>query len=297
MNRRAITPTITHRVRTFLQGQGAAVAPWSGLDETYAELFALLRRRQDDERIWEPLAELLRDVVARITHPEALNLPAPQAELLSSWDIDELVSELRTALGKPDGSTLGDFAGRLSASALGGFLLLGFLSAGCGGTTGTGTVSERGDASTAADGGDDDDDDASADGGLVLDAGSDAALDATVEDAVADAANPPWADGCTLDPTSTLYQTIAGSSLSDYQKTGLCQCFSTLNASWNQGLTDLFLTATPEEVAAALQEMTECCTYDSGTITGEFASARDALLSGTLCYVALPYRGVAFPEE
>ncbi len=297
MDQRAITPTITHRVRTFLQRQGAAVAPWSGLDETYAELYALLRRRRDDPSLWAPLTELLRDVVARITQPEALNLPAPQAELLASWDIDELARELRDALGNRDDSdTFRSLAGRVSAPALGGFLLLGFLSAGCGGTTDTGAVSDHGDASTPSDGGDDDDD-AATDGGLILDSGDDATTDATTDDAASDAAVPPWAEDCTLNPDGTLYRAIAESSTADYEKRSLCVCFSSLNASWSQGLTELFLTATPEEVAAALQEMTECCIYDPGRTSGDFASARDALLNGTLCYIALPYRGVAFPEE
>ena len=91
MTQHALTPTITHRVRTFLQSQGTTLTPWSGLEETYAELYALLRRRRDDPSLWRPLTELLRDVVARVTHPEALDLPVAQAELLGSWDIDELV--------------------------------------------------------------------------------------------------------------------------------------------------------------------------------------------------------------
>jgi hypothetical protein len=41
--------TITHRVRTFLRQQGAAIEPWSGLD---AALYVLLDRRRNDPAPW-----------------------------------------------------------------------------------------------------------------------------------------------------------------------------------------------------------------------------------------------------
>ena len=50
-------------------------------------------------------------------------------------------------------------------------------------------------------------------------------------------------------------------------------------------------------VAAALYEMVECCRYDAGELDSDFAEVRDAFLDGTLCYVALPYRGVTFPDR
>ena len=35
MNAPALRPTVTHKIRTFMREQGAALPPWSGLDETY----------------------------------------------------------------------------------------------------------------------------------------------------------------------------------------------------------------------------------------------------------------------
>ena len=90
--------TITHRVRAFLQSQGAELRPWTGLDETYAELHRLLSERRDDPAFWGPLRGLLRDVLTRISDPDATPLLAPEAELLASWDVDQLVRDLRAAL-------------------------------------------------------------------------------------------------------------------------------------------------------------------------------------------------------
>jgi hypothetical protein len=127
-----IRPTTTQRVRGFLIDQGIAPRPWSTLDETYAALYRLLRARRDDNAFWRPLAGLLRDVVADAADGPR-RLPARQAELLRSWDVEELVRDLRRALpGRcaPVGDHRG-FARALGAPVLGGFLVLGLAAAGC----------------------------------------------------------------------------------------------------------------------------------------------------------------------
>ncbi len=43
--------------------------------------------------------------------------------------------------------------------------------------------------------------------------------------------------------------------------------------------------------------MYECCLFEPSTLASDFEDARDSLLDGTLCYMALPYRGVAFPRR
>ena len=132
-----IQPTVTQQVRAFLGSQGAAVQAWSGLDETYAELYALLNRRRDDPTFWEPVRELLQEIVASSTDPDRPDrLPAAQAELLATWDVDQLVAELRAALPggeEPvDAKVVQRFASKLSVAVMGGFLLLGLAAAGCG---------------------------------------------------------------------------------------------------------------------------------------------------------------------
>ena len=70
MDQRAITPTITHRVRAFLQCQGEAGAPWSGLNNGYAELYALLRRRQGLQAIWQDRSRFAYNTDWRESLPE-----------------------------------------------------------------------------------------------------------------------------------------------------------------------------------------------------------------------------------
>jgi hypothetical protein len=132
----AIIPTITQRVRLFLTEQGAALRPWTGLQETYDELYALLRRRRDDPGFWQPLKGLLQEVVESAADSQRHEQrESAAAELLDSWQVDALVDELQDAL--PDSasgvsSARTDFTRTLSTAVLGGFLLLGLAATGCG---------------------------------------------------------------------------------------------------------------------------------------------------------------------
>jgi len=295
MSRPALALTITHRVRAFLRSQGATLRPWTGLDDTYAELHRLLSERRDDTAFWGPLRELLADILTRVSSPGTTSLPAPQAELLASWDVDQLVRDLRAALPEAGEATASGlierFAPQASAPVLGGFLLLGWFASGCGGTASSGDASGTG-GTTSVDAGTDASVDAAADATLTVDA---AAVDVTLTPV--DTGAPEWDRDCTLDRSSVLYRAIASSTVDDFARSDLCSCFSTLDPSWNAGLTELFATATPEEVAAALYEMEDCC-WGSPAFSGDYQEAyREQLLDGTLCYMALPYRGVSFPDS
>jgi len=132
----ALRPTTTHRVRAFLCSQGVDLRPWSGLDQTYGELYALLAKRRDDPAFWEPLAALLHDVLRDVGDRESHErLPAPGAELLRARDVDDLVRSMRAALpggDQPkDPSTVSCFTTRLSSAAMACFLVLGLAAAGC----------------------------------------------------------------------------------------------------------------------------------------------------------------------
>jgi len=132
----AIIPTITQRVRLFLTQQGAALRPWTGLQETYDELYAVLRRRRDDPDFWQPLKGLLQEVVDSAADSQRhARRGASAAELLDSWQVDALVDELQDALpdsGAAASSARTDFTRTLSTAVLGGFLLLGLAATGCG---------------------------------------------------------------------------------------------------------------------------------------------------------------------
>ena len=127
-----IQPTVTQRVRSFLTRSAVDVRPWAGLAATYEALYALFRQRREDPAFWGSLTDLMHEIVDGVVEAqEPGRLPAPQAELLSSWDVDELVHKLRTALGEAedDGSrgsgrpAWSVFSARLSPAVLGGFLL------------------------------------------------------------------------------------------------------------------------------------------------------------------------------
>ena len=128
----AIRPTTTQRARSFLAEQGAPVRSWCSLDETYAALYRLMRTRTGDDAFWKPLAALLREIVTDAAEGPR-RLPAKGAELLRSWDVEELTRDLRRALpSRWDGDTSARrYASSLAAPALGGFLLLGLAAAGC----------------------------------------------------------------------------------------------------------------------------------------------------------------------
>jgi hypothetical protein len=196
------------------------------------------------------------------------------------------------------------FARRLPQAAMGAFLVLGLVAAGaC--SSRNHTDSSGGSTSGTQDGTDGTDDGASDDGatgdGGTGDGGTDthtATEDTGASETESSTATlPGWAEGCSLDPTSVIFQTIGGSDLPDPQKTALCVCLEGLNADWNTGLTDLFENEPPEVVAAVLQELLECCTFETYVFNEDFSQSRDDLLSGELCYAVTPYRGVTFPHE
>jgi hypothetical protein len=271
MAQAAIRATVTQKVRGFLAQQGVDVKPWTGLDETYGALYALMNRRRDDPAFWPPLTRLLDDIVADVTDPASpRRLPAPQAELLGTWDVKSLVADLRKSLPggevPTDPTTVRRFGEKLSARLLGGFLLLGLAAAGC---------NEEGDDVTpdAADSRDGDDG-----------AGR-----------CPSASGTGWSESCALDHSTVLWCSIATSTSMDTNDKGqLCGCFASLNDSWNTGLTSLFETADAATVANALGEMLTCACQRPDILGAPY---QDPLPPGTgsLCESTPIYKGVVFP--
>ena len=290
--------TITHRVRTFLREQGAAIEPWSGLEATYSELYALLDRRRDDPALWGPLEGLLGEVLRHAADPKANpRLAAPTAELLSSWDAAELVASLRSALSglsRPEASsndkmpTYRSFTRELSPAVLGGFLVLGLAAAACSdGSVDTvaGTGGEAADTSSGA---------SPSTGGAGTAGGSTGGTSTggTTTDPVGTGTGGAAANAiCVIADAEVLASTINDSVSSDDQKARLCRCMTNLSQDWRNGLTALFETGTPEEIATALYEITDCCYGPSGQ-----SFSASALLAGTLCQPQTVYKGVTFPR-
>ncbi|MDJ0762591.1 MAG: hypothetical protein QNJ97_06335 [Myxococcota bacterium] len=283
-----IRPTVTQRVRAFLSHQGVALRPWSGLDETYRELYRLLDHNKTDPSFWQPLSRLLRLIIEDTTDPSrVVRLPAPQAELLRSWDIDNLIYDLRQALmttgpqGEP-ASTNG-FLMTLPAHVLGGFLLFGMAACSDEELANTATV----DAGT---------DDISSD--FNTDIGFDTSSDTGAADTDTDSNSGvvDWPQNCDLDDASILWTALNGSNLDNDWKAFLCDCFLSLNASWEEGLTELFNYGTPEQIAAALEYMTNCC-QDQEALNTTFDAVQDDFLAGVLCDDVPIYKGVSFPSQ
>ncbi|MFH0901039.1 MAG: hypothetical protein V2A73_10455, partial [Pseudomonadota bacterium] len=267
------------QVRAFLAIHGVSLAPWSGLRETYAELYALLGRRRDDATFWGALAGLLRQVVPAARLAAATAASPYRTELLDSWDIEDLVRRLRSALpggeSSRDASAVGQFTAKLPAAVLGGFLLLGLAASGCNG-------SDTGKADAAS-------------------------VDARPVDAVPPIDTPQPKDAqsadsspvdaalgaCELASESILRGTIEKSSLSEDEKAALCQCFVALNKSWSDGLTSLFETGSPEEIAAALERLLTCCS-EPGALDSDYQQVKDKFLADVLCPPVAVYKGVSF---
>ena len=292
-----IRPTVTQRVRAFLYRHGARVRPWSGLDEIYGELYALLDRRRDDPSFWQPLAELVRSIVSAAASSRG-RLPAPQAELLASWDVDELVRRLRQALPDSDGAVEGEpeqrawlrFTRTLSPAVLGGFLLLGLAASAC--DSGDSTVSSSEDDYQDAGA----DADSAAGGAAATGVGGGAASLISVGGRPGMGGAGGAGGGCDVGSSSVLGSAIDSSSLTAEEKQVLSECFAALGASWCVGLSELFETRPPEEIAGVLEEMLFCCDMNSSVLDDEYSSATESrLLSGSLCMVVV-YKGVAFPD-
>ena len=274
----AIQPTVTQQVRAFLEEQAVDIEPWSGLDETYGELYALLNQRKDDPAFWPQLSRLLDGVMHSAMDPGSPDrLSAPQAELMATWDVEALIGDLRAALPggavTRDPTTIQHFASRLSSAVMGGFLLLGLAAAsGC-----------SDDAETPA-----------KDAAARVDAPAD--LNPPAPDAFVFPDQGAWFAKCNLAQSSVLYGAIDKSTISESSKAELCGCFESLNKSWADGLTSLFQTGTAKEIADALTHMVTCCAGKKSDLNSDFDTVKSAFLKNQLCKGVPIYKGVSFPR-
>ena len=86
--------TVTQKIRQFLARSEQAVAPWSSVEEVMDRLYGLLYERREHEGVWRDLSGLLNSLHA---HAGGV-LPAPEAEILSTSRVEELVGEIRRAV-------------------------------------------------------------------------------------------------------------------------------------------------------------------------------------------------------
>jgi len=275
-----LSATVTSRVRTFLAESGSSLEPWSGLDEVYVELYALLNRRRDDPSFWPALSVLLHDLVQSAVDPTSPSrLPAPQAELLASWDVEALVADLRRALpghapATRDPRTIARFASRLSATVMGGFLLLGLAAAGgCSSTRSPQPAAQAADTRPPSR------------APAIRDRGP--APDRSVPKPDASS----WATGCGLDESSVIWKTVSSSKLPAAKKRALCACFRSLDTRGSSQLVSLFQTGTAEEIASTLEQMVTKCAVPSKQRASKKRRrpVEDALMTPV-------YKGASFPS-
>lgn len=285
----AIEPTVTQQVRSFMVEQGVDIKPWTGLDETYGELYLLLNRRRDDPDFWPPLAALLQRVVDGAVNPDRPGrLPAPQAELLASWDMELLMEDLRAALpgGEPprDPSAVRRFASRLSSAVMGGFLLLGLASAS--GCPATPKVNSGTPIKSRAEPKDD------------VKAPAPPADNEAKPDAKQQPDPAAWFHKCDLEKSSVLWGTIHKSGLDRQKKQQLCSCFDSLNKSWADGLTRLFSSGSAKDIARSLEFMVSCCAPDKkGCLDQDYDKVKRRFIKRRIRVAPVPvYKGVSFPE-
>ena len=271
MAQAAIRSTVTQKVRGFLVGEGVPLTPWTPIDDIYGELYGLMNRRRDDPAFWPHVGRLLDGIVADLTDPTSPGrLPAPQAELLSSWNVNSLVADLRRSMPggdvRKDPTSVRRFGEKLAAQMLGGFLLLGLAAAGC---------NEE-------------------DGDILPDSGD--AADVADEASSCTGSGTGWSESCSLDQTSVLWCTIATSSADLDDRGQLCSCFAALNESWRSGLTALFATEDATTVSRALGEMLYCVCATPALRDGSYQDPTAGPYMGSLCEPAPAYKGVSFED-
>ena len=300
---------LKQRVRSFLTDEGATPSPH--LNRNYDQIFALLQRKREDDEFWAPLTELLRDLVESVVQRKDAQVNMrPEARLLALWDVNELAKWLRLALPHADELEPAEaelspqprwsrLTRGLSPNALGLFLLLSLAASACdsapemkagvgaGGTTAASSSSHTGGQHTGGLG--------SSAGGHSSNTGGTSGACTGTSHVTSDAgyALPP---NCCASTASDLWNAIDESSLQTSDKEALYACLVNLNANWCDGLVEIFKTATSTDIANYLSQMLSCCKQGKGSsLSGDFATKSETLLSGLLCPVPI-YKGVTFPS-
>jgi len=136
-----LRPTVTQRLRTFLDDEGKKVVAWTTIDQVLDALWVTLHARRDDPGFWRRFESLIEELQVDAARDSADGRAHPSAELLSGARIRELLHELRSALpsspGQPAPGSFRRTLPRLSAPLAAVLLLLGGLA--CKRTTTTST--------------------------------------------------------------------------------------------------------------------------------------------------------------
>ncbi len=112
-----LRPTTLQQLRTFLEESGSPVPPWTGFDEVFEAVLALLHRRRDDAAFFARLAPFLEELRANAARGEA-GLPTRDAEILGEATLEGLLADLQAALrSTPRELSAGALRGQLASRA------------------------------------------------------------------------------------------------------------------------------------------------------------------------------------
>lgn len=109
-----LRPTTLQQLRTFLEESGSPVPPWTGFDEVFEAVLALLHRRRDDAAFFARLAPFLEELRVNAARGDA-GLPARDAEILGEATIEGLLAELQGALRATREPSAGVLRGQLAS--------------------------------------------------------------------------------------------------------------------------------------------------------------------------------------
>jgi len=132
-----LRPTVTQRVRLFLDDVGEKVPPWTDVDGTMDALWGILQARQDDPRFWARLEALVESLRRDVEAGRRSGLPDAQAEILDEKRVGDLVARLRQAVRHSSRDAapgaMRRFTRGLAAPIMGCVMLLGaaFAAVGC----------------------------------------------------------------------------------------------------------------------------------------------------------------------
>lgn len=277
-----------------------ASGPEGSLLSTCDTMFSVLEARHEDPTLGSTVTELLKRVVDdALARPQ--RRPPQLAALLASWDpallaaalLEAMPSRDRAAQGKqrPDPGSWTSL-NSVPARSLGSALLLGLILSACSGSestsdSSTGGTTGMGDSAVAG---------AGMGGSAVAGAGAGGQGGTSVGGGLGSGGTTAGAPACLQPGTGEVAQVIDGSNLTSSDKQLLYQCFANLRTSWCDGLTQLFASSQPDQIAAVLQELVYGCNNCSYLFSADMTeSVRQRLVDGMICDVPL-YKGVAFPD-
>jgi len=132
-----LRPTVTQRIRRFLDDVGEKVPPWTDVDGTMDALWGILQARQDDPRFWARLEALVESLRRDVEAGRRSGLPDAHAEILDEKRVGDLMARLRQAVRRSARDAapgaMRRFTRGLAAPIMGCVMLLGtaFAAAGC----------------------------------------------------------------------------------------------------------------------------------------------------------------------